>query len=117
MSYTLESAKKRVEDIKKARANARAGEIWSVNNNIMRGHKGQILRRRNNKLELAELTHSSKYGNLLLEENPQRDDDRKAYVVRKKQHATVRSLGKYHPDMRIKHPKDKSKIRHIKKQK
>ena len=73
--------------------------------------------RKNNKLELAEITHSSKYGNLPLKENPQKGDEKKAYVVRKKQRADIKNLGKYHFDMKIKHPEDKSKIRHIKKQK
>ena len=116
-NITVEQAKQRIKQIKKARNEARAGEIWSVNNKTMRGHKGQILRRKDNKIELAEITHSSKYGNLPLKENPQREDDKKAYVVRKKQHASVKNLGKFHPDIKIKHPEDKSKIRHIKKHK
>ena len=114
---SLKQAKERVEEIRKTRTEARAGEIWSVNNKIMKGHKGQILRRKKNNIELVEITHSSKYGNLPLKENPQKDDNKKAYVVRKKQHATVRNLGKYHPDMRIKHPEDKAKVRYIKKKK
>ena len=47
---SLKQAKERIEEIKKTRTEARAGEIWSVNNKIMKGHKGQILRRKKNNI-------------------------------------------------------------------
>lgn len=98
------------------RANARAGEFWTVNNKEIRGHKAEILKRKKNgKVEVAMITHSSKHGNIKLQENPQPKDTKSAYVVRQKKKTTINKLGKKHPDMKIKNKTDKAVIRKIKK--
>lgn len=109
---------KNMPTIQSKKSKARAGEIWTVNNKEIKGHKSQILRRKKNgKVEVAMITHSNKYGNIKLQENPQPNDKKNAYVVKHKKRTTVQKLGKKHPEMKIKNKTDKSVLRKIKKQK
>lgn len=54
--------------------------------------------------------------NIELNENPQKDDNRKSYIVAKVQKTNPKYLGKKHLNEDIKNPVDKSIIRHLKKQ-
>lgn len=100
------------------RANARAGEFWSVNSKETMGHKGVITKKRKSgKVDVITTTHS-KYTkgrkNIKLQENPQKSDKRAAYVVNKVHKVNAKQLGKKQPDMTIKNKTDKAVIRKIK---
>lgn len=96
----------------------RAGEFWSVNTKKINGHKSEIgKRKKNGSIDVVVLTHAKRtFGkkNIPLQENPQPNDSKPAYVVKNVQHATINDLGKQHSDIKITNPIDKSIIRKIK---
>lgn len=104
---------------KKSKKNARAGEFWSINNKQAKGHKGLITKRKNGKnVEYIQTTHKPPKGTskkfVKLQENPQKDDKRDAYISKKVHKTTVNKLGKQHREMKVKNKTDKSIIRKIK---
>lgn len=102
------------------KSKARAGEFWSVNSKETLGHKGLITKRKKSgKVEVITTTHSPYTRgkkNAKLQENPQKEDKRTAYAVKKVHKLKVKQLGKKQPDMKIKNKTDKAIIRNIKNQ-
>lgn len=111
MVNNLEEAKNRLK--------IRAGEIRAVNTKKARGHYGLTFKiRKNGIVETGIFTHGKRtFGkkNIRLQENPNPNDKRTAFVVKKKQVANAKQLGRKREDMTIKNPIDKSIMRHIKK--
>ncbi len=103
--------------------NAKGGEFWSINDSLTRGHKSLLIKQtkaENKKgiIRHTPITHSAKtrnINNILLKENPDKNDNEKSHVLPKVQKSNKNSLGKKHKNMKITNPIDKSVIRHIKK--
>lgn len=114
----MNNSAKAKENLSSKRNQVRAGEFWSVNTKKINGHKGEIgKRKKNGSIDVVVLTHAKRtFGkkNIPLQENPQPNDIKPAYVVKNLQHANVKDLGKRHSDIKITNPIDKSIIRKIK---
>lgn len=99
--------------------NARASETWSINDSKTRGHKSTITKVKHDEIRHIPRTHTPitrKMKNIELNENPQKNDKRKAYILPKVQKTTPKFLGKRHKNEDIKNPIDKSVLRQLKKQ-
>lgn len=97
----------------------RAGETWSINDRVTRGHKSTITKIDNRVVKHIPRTHTPvtrNERNIELRENPQKNDNRKAYILPKIQTTKVKYIGKKQEGEDIKNPVDKSVIRHLKKQ-
>ena len=95
----------------------RAGEVASINTKRASGHKGSIAKvKKTGEISAFTLTHS-KYThgrkNIPLVVNPQKNDKRKAYVVKKPHKVAEKHIGKHHPNVRIKNSTDKSIMRKL----
>lgn len=115
---TIDSKPVVKKTIKTAKTKIRAGEFASINTASASGHKGDIAKRKKNgKITTFTITHSPyTHGrkNIQLKENPQPNDKRKAYVVKKPKKVTDKNIGKRHPEMKIKNSTDKSIMRKLK---
>lgn len=101
------------------RKKIRAGETWSINDAATRGHKSTITGIKDNEIRHIPRTHVDRTRNMKnieLQENPQKGDSRKAYIVPSVQHTMAKYVGKKQDGEDIKNPIDKSIIRHLKKQ-
>ncbi len=97
----------------------RAGETWSINDVRTRGHKATITKVKNDEVRHIPRTHqpiTRRMKNIQLQENPQKSDKRKTYILPKVQKTSFKYLGKKQKGEDIKNPVDKSIIRHLKKQ-
>ena len=97
----------------------RAGETWSINDVRTRGHKATITKVKNDEVRHIPRTHqpvTRKIKNIELQENPQKSDKKKAYILPRVQKTSIKYLGKRQKCEDIKNPVDKSIIRHLKKQ-
>ena len=114
----MEHSTKAKQNLISKKNKARAGEFWSVNSKKINGHKSEIAKRKKNgSVDVVVLTHAKRtFGkkNIPLQENPQPNDNKPAYVVKNVQRATINDLGKQHSDIKITNPIDKSIIRKIK---
>lgn len=103
----------------------RKGEVYSVNDKNIRGHKSLIIDLSKIDVDVIVFTHASRtrrIPNIILQENPDKTDVdissgkiNDTYVLPKKQHAFKKDIGKYHPEFVVKNKIDKSIIRNIKK--
>ena len=104
------------------------GHFYSINNKSVNGHKGRIVNVKKGRVKVVSITHSkrikSKTRNktrtektILLNQNPDRSDSRRAYVSKKPRYASLNQVGKHHPDMRVTDKRDKSLFRKIGKKK
>ena len=96
----------------------RAGESATIKTKRASGHKGIITKRRKTgKIDAFTITHSPftrGRKNIPLEVNPQSTDSRKSYLVKNVHHVSDKYIGKKQPDIKIKNPTDKSKLRKLK---
>ena len=93
-----------------------SGEIWSINNKKSLGHKAQIKRKKNNKIEYVSFTHSDithRVKNIELQSNPDPTDKDNSHVLKKRFNGNINHLGKYQSNMKVTDPVDKSIIRRI----
>lgn len=107
-------------NIKKNKKDARAGEFWTVNDKYGRGHKSLLTKKKKDNVDHISFTHSERTRgrkNILLEENPDKNDFKKSYMVNQLYKSKIKNLGKYQNDMKIANINDKSKIRYLKKRK
>lgn len=97
----------------------RAGETWTINDKQTRGHKSTITEVKGEEIRHVPRTHSPKTrreNNIPLQDNPQKSDNRKAYIASKVRKTNIKNVGKKQENQDIKNPIDKSLMRHIKKQ-
>lgn len=107
--------------LEKQNKEIRAGETWSINDSITRGHKSTITNIKNDQVKHIPRTHSPKtrkMRNIKLQENPAKNkgDNKDTYILPKVQITNMKYVGKKHIDEDIKNPVDKSIIRHLKKE-
>lgn len=128
MNKDIRIAEEKVERIqsKNRLQNARAGEIWVINDKKTRGHKSSILSnnkadRKRGEVKHAPITHAPKTRgskNIKLQENPQsgkKTDNRESYILAKAQNSKNCENAKKREDVKIKNPIDKAIRRHIRK--
>ncbi|MBQ8425662.1 MAG: hypothetical protein IJX17_06535 [Clostridia bacterium] len=115
--------RKNTDKEKSKKYNAKAGEIWYVNDKKTKGHKSIITKRRKSNYEMVEhipITHSRKTNNIKnikLQENPEKNNKSKkaSRVMPIVQKTHYSNLGSKRDDVIIINPNDKAIIRHIKK--
>lgn len=117
---------KNTDKEKSKKYNAKAGEVWYVNDKKTKGHKSLITKRRKSDYEMVEhipITHSRKTNNtknIKLQENPDKNPNSKnktkkaSRVVPTVQKTHYSNLGSKRDDVKITNPNDKAIIRHIK---
>lgn len=102
----------------------RKGEVYAVNNKVIRGHRSLIIDLDDINIDTIVFTHAPKtrrIPNIKLQENPDLNDVdesgnlRNTYILKSIQKANIKDIGKYYPNFRVKNPIDKSIIRKIKK--
>ncbi len=96
----------------------RAGETWTINDISTRGHKSTITKVKGDEIRHIPRTHSPttrRRTNIPLQENPQKGNRQKTYILSKVQKTKRKNIGKKHINQDIKNPIDKSVIRHMKK--
>lgn len=111
---------KNPSNMKKSRQNARAGEVWVVNNKIVRGHPSLLTRRKHNNIEYIVTTHApytAHKRNIKLQKNFDKNDIKDSYIVKKLQRGYIDDLGTYKPNLYPRNNIDKSIIRAIKNKK
>lgn len=110
-------ARTREGNIKKVKQ----GHTYSINTKKHCGHKGGVAKKKHNgEIEVIIYTHSSVTRgkkNIKLRENPQRGDKRDAYILPAIQTVKVEKAGKYHPEVVIRNPVDKSVRRNLQRKK
>lgn len=93
------------------------GQTYSINTKAHRGHKGNVVKKKHNgTIEVVVFTHSPKtrgINNIKLQINPQAGDTEESYVLPEVQKVGVGKAGKYHKDMTLKNPIDKSVRRNL----
>lgn len=101
---------------------AKRGEIWSINDRKTRGHNSIIVQGNAQKSSVLHIpiTHAETTRNMRnidLFTNPNKQDPKISRVIPKVQKSHEKSLGRKNTNIIIKDPRDKSIIRHIKKNK
>ena len=112
-TLTDESIKQVVGTAKRARP----GETWTINDINTRGHKSTITKIKGEEVRHIPRSHAPTFRgrrNIQLQENPQKGDKQKAYILSKVQTTSRKNLGKQQFDQDIKNATDKSVIRHLK---
>ena len=110
--------KLKIKPILSKKDGVKAGETWTINDALTRGHKSSITKRKGNEFEHIPRTHkpfTRGRKNIKLQENPQKDDNRDCFILPKVQTSKVKDLGKKQNEP-ITNPIDKSIIRHLKKE-
>ena len=102
----------------KDKKDARAGEVWSVNDKIARGHPSLITKRKKqDRIEYLPTTHSPRtFGrkNIKLQQNFDIEEKTNSYILSKIYQGEIKDLGKYHPELYVRNNIDKSIIRILK---
>lgn len=108
--------------------NIKRGHFYSINNKSINGHRGRVVNVKKGRVKVVSITHSKKIKSktrkktktektILLNQNPDRGDSRKAYVSKRPKYARVNQVGKHHPEMKVTDKRDKSLFRKIGKKK
>ena len=104
--------------VKSTKPKIRAGEFANINSRSAHGHLGIVTKRqKNGRIDAFTTTHSEKYPKhkkIRLEENPNKNDARTSYLNKRFHRVTDNDIGTRRPDIRIKNPIDKSKLRKLK---
>lgn len=111
-----------------AKRQIKRGHFYSINNKSVSGHRGRVVNVRKGRVKVVSITHSTRIKRkngkksrtektIPLNQNPNKSDSRKAYVSRNPKYASIKQVGKHHPDMRVTDKQDKSLFRKIGKKK
>ncbi len=116
-------SKQALENFKRKQEQIKAGQVRSINDAATRGHKSIITKKKEKSVQHLPITHASEtrnMKNIKLNKNPDPNDKSnkkyESYILPKVQETKYKNVGKEHPDVKVKDPRDKSIIRHLKKQ-
>ena len=99
---------------------ARAGQFWTIDNKLFRGHKGRISKIKKNTVEAVCVTSSKKsFGrsNIKLKQNPDPNSKKESFVMKRPMEAEVKHLGTFRPEMKVRNKTDKAIFRNVAKRK